>query len=87
MAWCRGTRVSLSTIVPSETHLTAPARPTLLTVLRSFDSTFAISRQKPHQAVNDAGFEVALLAVPSTQPLPVQEAFETWLRSPSRNGC
>ena len=76
MAWRRGTRVSLSTIAPSKTHLTAPARPTLLTALRSFDSTFAINRQKPYQTVNDAGFEVTLLAAPSTQPLPVQGAFE-----------
>ena len=51
-------------------------RPSLFAVLASIDSTFRINKRKPYQAVNDAGYEVELLAAPSTHPLPRAEAFD-----------
>ena len=47
-----------------------------MSVLKRIDNTYAINRRKPYQAVNDAGYEVELLAAPSTHPLPNNEAFE-----------
>lgn len=71
LAWCKNTRVSLAT-----TAIAAEHRPSLFSVLRSIDATYRINPKKPYQAVNDAGYEVELLAAPSTHPLPKGEAFD-----------
>lgn len=76
LAWCRNTRVSLAAIAPSAPHPAASGRASLMSVLKRIDNTYAINRRKPYQAVNDAGYEVELLAAPSTHPLPNNEAFE-----------
>ncbi len=71
MAWCRGTKASLvghSAI--------ATGRRSLFAVLKSLDSTYQINPRKPYQAVNQTGYEVELLAAPSTHPLPKFEPFE-----------
>lgn len=47
----------------------------LLSILRSIDSTFVINRSKPYQAVNQRAYEVELLAAPSRHPLPKNEPF------------
>lgn len=73
LAWCRGAQVSLAQIAPSQA---ARARPTLFAILQSIDSTFKLNVKKPYQAVNDAGYEVELLAAPSTHPLPKNEVFD-----------
>jgi hypothetical protein len=72
-AWCHGTRASLASI-----GLGAADKPhkTLFAVLQSLDSTYRINKQRPYQAVNDAGYEVKLLAAPSTHPLPVNAGFD-----------
>ncbi len=72
LAWCRGTKVSLAATAP---HPAACSRASLLSVLKRIDSTYVINKRKPYQAVNDAGYEVELLAAPSTHPLPSSEAF------------
>lgn len=74
LAWCRHTRASLMAVRsadagPSETR-------TLFAVLKDIDSSYRISPRRPYQAVNDAGYEVELLAAPSTHPLPAAEAFD-----------
>ncbi len=76
LAWCRGTKVSLAAIAPPAPHQAAGSRASLMSVLKRIDSSFAINKRKPYQAVNDAGYEVELLAAPSTHPLPNNEAFE-----------
>ncbi len=76
LAWCRGTRVSLAAIAPPAPQQAASGRASLMSVLKRIDSTYALNRRKPYQAVNDAGYEVELLAAPSTHPLPKSEAFE-----------
>lgn len=76
LAWCRDTRVSLAAIAPSAPHQAQSGRASLMSVLKGIDSTFTINRRKPYQAVNDAGYEVELLAAPSTHPLPKGQAFE-----------
>ena len=73
LAWCRGSPVSLARIAPAQAKI---ARPSLFSVLTSIDSSFRINRSRPYQAVNDAGYEVELLAAPSTHPLPQAEAFD-----------
>ena len=70
IAWCRGTGASLAS-----TNQNA-GKKSLFSLLRSLDSSFTINKRKPYQAVNDAGYEVELLAAPSTHPLPRNEAFE-----------
>ena len=72
LAWCRGTKVSLAAIAQ---HHPASSRASLMSVLKRIDSSYAINKRKPYQAVNDAGYEVELLAAPSTHPLPSNEAF------------
>lgn len=72
LAWCRDTKASLiSTGRPADA-----ASKTLFSVLRGIDSSYRISPRRPYQAVNDAGYEVELLAAPSTHPLPAAEAFD-----------
>ncbi len=70
MAWCRGSGASLASTQPGD-H-----RTTLLDCLRSLDSTYTINPKKPYQAVNQDGYEVELLAAPSTHPLPSEIGFE-----------
>lgn len=79
LAWCRGTSISLATRNSAQTSAPAghPGKGhTLLGVLRSINSSYAINRKKPYQAVNSDGYEVELLAAPSTHPLPKENAFE-----------
>lgn len=71
LAWCRGSEVSLATLLgkpPADTK-------TLFGVLKSIDASYQISPRKPYQAVSSDGYEVELLAAPSTHPLPKNEAF------------
>lgn len=71
LAWCRGSKVSLATLLGSTPGKTK----TLFSVLKSIDSTYRIAPRKPYQAVSSDGYEVELLAAPSTHPLPKNEAF------------
>ena len=85
LAWCRGSAVSLASAVSGSTGNTVGAetenqgprraRPTLLGVLRSIDASYRINRKKPYQAVNNASYEVELLAAPSRMPLPANTGF------------
>ena len=75
LAWCRGSRVSLASTALQEKDNTRRAK-TLISVLKSIDSSYSISRRKPYQAVASDGYEVELLAAPSTHPLPKEEAFD-----------
>jgi hypothetical protein len=71
MAWCRGTKASLLGQAAG-----AKVGKSLLSVLKSLDASYQINPRKPYQAVNKAGYEVELLAAPSTHPLPKFEPFE-----------
>ena len=72
LAWCRGSKVSLATLLGQQ-----PAKgKNLFSVLKSIDSSYRISPRKPYQAVSSDGYEVELLAAPSTHPLPKNEAFD-----------
>ena len=71
MAWCRGTKASLLGLGANIT-----GKKTLFAVLKSLDSSYQINPRKPYQAVNKTGYEVELLAAPSTHPLPKFEPFE-----------
>ncbi len=71
MAWCRGTKASLLGKTANPT-----GKKTLFAVLKSLDSSYQINPRKPYQAVNQTGYEVELLAAPSTHPLPKFEPFE-----------
>ena len=72
LAWCRGSKVSLATLLGN----TPTKTKTLFGVLKSIDSSYRISPRKPYQAVSSDGYEVELLAAPSTHPLPKNEAFD-----------
>ena len=72
LAWCRGSKVSLATLLGNQPAKTK----TLFSVLKSIDSSYRISPRKPYQAVSSDGYEVELLAAPSTHPLPKNEAFD-----------
>ena len=72
LAWCRGSKVSLATLLGRKPAKTK----TLCSVLKSIDSSYRISPRKPYQAVSSDGYEVELLAAPSTHPLPKNEAFD-----------
>lgn len=72
LAWCRGSKVSLATQLGRKPAKTK----TLFSVLKSIDSSYRISPRKPYQAVSSDGYEVELLAAPSTHPLPKNEAFD-----------
>lgn len=71
MAWCRGTKASLL----GQKAIT-PGSKTLFSVLKSLDASYQINPRKPYQAVNQTGYEVELLAAPSTHPSPKFEPFE-----------
>ena len=73
LAWCRGSAVSLASLMPDHD---VEGRKSLMAVLQSIDSTYRLNPKKPYQAVNRAGYEVELLAAPSRAPLPKNEAFE-----------
>lgn len=75
LAWCRGSKVSLASTLAKE-NSTRQKTKTLISVLKSIDSSYSISRRKPYQAVASDGYEVELLAAPSTHPLPKEEAFD-----------
>lgn len=70
MAWCRGSGASLASTRQGD------QRTTLFDCLRRLDATYTINPKKPYQAVNQDGYEVELLAAPSTHPLPSEVAFE-----------
>jgi hypothetical protein len=70
LAWCRGHKMALTTSTAVE------SKKNLLTVLRGIDASYAINPKKPYQAINDAGYEVELLAAPSAHPLPKTESFD-----------
>jgi hypothetical protein len=72
LAWCRGSKVSLATLLGKKSN----GAKTLFGVLKSIDSSYQISKRKPYQAVSSDGYEVELLAAPSTHPLPKNEAFD-----------
>lgn len=72
LAWCRGSKVSLATLLGNAPRKTK----TLFGVLKSIDSSYRISPRKPYQAISSDGYEVELLAAPSTHPLPKNEAFD-----------
>ncbi len=72
LAWCRGSKVSLAALLGNQ----VTPKKTLFGVLKSIDSSFRISPRKPYQAVSSDGYEVELLAAPSTHPLPKKEAFD-----------
>lgn len=72
LAWCRGSKVSLATQLGKNPEKTK----TLFSVLKSIDSSYRISPRKPYQAISSDGYEVELLAAPSTHPLPKNEAFD-----------
>ncbi len=74
LAWCRGSKVSLAAKVPANTKYAKPK--TLLSILKSIDSSYRISMRKPYQAVSSDGYEVELLAAPSTHPLPKTQGFD-----------
>lgn len=77
LAWCRGSGVALlDAATASPAGSDRAVRPTLLGVLRSIDSTYRINPRKRYQAKNDEGYEVELLAAPSTHPLPKGEGFD-----------
>ena len=78
LAWCRGTKVSLAHGVSAKAGTNA-ADESLFRVLKSLDSSYEINKRKPYQAVNGTGYEVKLLAAPSTHPLPKSEPFEPML--------
>ncbi len=75
LAWCRGSEVSLASTLTKE-NSTRQKTKTLISVLKSIDSSYSISRRKPYQAVASDGYAVELLAAPSTHPLPKEEAFD-----------
>ncbi len=75
LAWCRDSNVSLASL----TEQSSRQHPTVMSVLREFDSSFQINKRKPYQAINQEGYEVELLAAPSLAPLPKSEAFEPML--------
>ena len=72
LAWCRGSKVSLAALLGKK----PTTAKTLFGVLKSIDSSYRISTRKPYQAVSSDGYEVELLAAPSTHPLPKSEAFD-----------
>ncbi len=72
LAWCRGSKVSLATMLGRQEARSK----TLLGVLKSIDSAYRISPKKTYQAVASDGYEVELLAAPSTHPLPKNQGFD-----------
>jgi hypothetical protein len=72
LTWCRESKAAL---VLSAGLAPRSNRKTVFAALREVDSSYRINRQKTYQAINDANYEVELLAAPSTHPLPKNEAF------------
>ena len=78
LAWCKYTKVSLSRKESAHAQEDEDEKPasTLFSILREIDPTYKINPRKPYQAVNDLGYEVELLAAPSTHPLPANQQFD-----------
>jgi hypothetical protein len=74
LAWCRAKKMRLTQSAPPS-GATGKSK-TLFAVLKSIDASYTISARKPYQATNRDGYEVELLAAPSTHPLPKEEAFD-----------
>lgn len=71
LSWCRGSKVSLSRANDR------PLGSSLMRVLKTVDSSFAINKNRPYQALDRTGYEVELLAAPSMfRTLPENEVFE-----------
>jgi hypothetical protein len=64
LAWCRGSTVSLATLLGKQSTKTKK----LFGVIKSIDSSYRMSPRKPYQAVSSDGYEVELLAHPA--PIP-----------------
>jgi hypothetical protein len=75
LAWCRAKKMRLTQSAVPNNSTTGKSK-TLFTVLKSIDASYTISTRKPYQATNRDGYEVELLAAPSTHPLPKEEAFD-----------
>lgn len=73
LAWCKYTKVSLSSKVKLPN---TPGGKTLFSTLRSIDPSYKINPRKPYQALDGSGYEVELLAAPSTHPLPKNQGFD-----------
>ncbi len=78
LAWCRDTQVSLARRAQAgERPSSRSARQSsLLGILQSIDSSYQVNRRRPYQATAADGYEVGLLAAPSTHPLPPEEGFD-----------
>jgi hypothetical protein len=77
LTWCRGTRAALVLAgKEAKTQEKEAPKKSLIQVLRSIDSSYAVSKKKPYQALNSGGYEVELLAAPSCHPLPKDQGFE-----------
>lgn len=72
LVWCRGTPASLAL---SGSEVESQLRKTLIQVLKSIDSSYAISKKKSYIAVNSGGYKVELLVAPSCHPLPKDQGF------------
>ena len=70
MAWCRGSGASLASARPGS------QKKSLFACLRRVDNSYVINPKKSYQAVNQDGYEVELLAAPSTHPLSMDAGFE-----------
>lgn len=67
MSWCRGSGASL--VASFSSTQAGDQRKSLFACLQSLDSSYTINPRKPYQAINQDGYEVELLAAPSTHPL------------------
>lgn len=72
LAWCRGSKASLAKLLGKKSNRAK----TLFGVLKCIDRSYRISKRKPCQAVSSDGYEVELLAAPSTHLLPKNEALD-----------
>ena len=76
LAWCRATGAASVSLVRRESGSAAKRYKSLLGLLQSIDASYRINRRKPYQAIAADGYEVELLAAPSTHPLPPDEEFD-----------
>jgi hypothetical protein len=68
VTWCRGA-------LPGQLEVDVVGSP-LMSVLKSVDSSFTMSKRAPYQALNSQAYEVEMLAAPSVQKtLTPQEVF------------
>jgi hypothetical protein len=79
LGWCRGSSIQLTPALAVNSRLD------LLSALRRVDKSFRINRAKRYQAINNAGYEVELLAAPSTHAsLPKDLGFEPMYSLPEQ---